>query len=1043
MRGARFLFFLLTISAAAQTVRLTGPMDESRRVALRGTVNPRTRWAVDLGPVDPSRSIGPLIVLLKRSPEQQAAIDKLLDAQRDPGSPDFHKWLTPEQYADRFGLVENDMSTLRSWIESHGLTIDHSARGRNWIGFSGTAAQVEAALGAEIHRYRSGAKEHFANSTDVSIPAALSPVLGTFIGLNDFHPKPRYTTSNPTEHSLAPDDLAIIYDILPLYNSGIDGTGQKIAIMGQSDLEPNFADIRAFRSMFNLPGADPKVILYGPDPGLDEDWLTEADLDLEWSSAIARNASIIFVNSSSIVTSSIYAIDQNLAPVISASYAVCEQEDFYLADLFQSIIQQANAQGITYVAASGDAGPSACADWFVSPLGTDGLGVYFPASIPEVTAVGGTEFNEGSGTYWKAMNGANGASAMSYIPEMAWNDTLAGGTLQATGGGPSILYAKPTWQTGLGVPADGVRDVPDVAMPASGLHDPSWWCTTGFCFPGGGGTSVATPMFAGLVVLIDQWLVSKGIETQPGLGNINPDLYRLANAATKAFHDITVGNNIVPCAIGTTDCTTGEFGYSAGRGYDMTTGLGSVDVANLVNAWNSTGTDTTVNVSANGTSISASGSVRLTITVTPTAGSAVPAGTVYANLSNTTVPNSKLPGELPLGTAALKAGAAAVQIYGGQLNADANTITVTYDGNAQFNGSSTTIMVNVSVPAANSAVVLSVSPYYGFGPYEPIGQQPPFEGFKWLLYLQLTDVAEVATNLTGLSINGTKESSQIAALFGSTVLPPKRTLHAFWGMNVPTTPVTIPVIFSGQDASGFQWTTEVQVTLVGGPEQFVVIGAVDNGASFQPVAAPGMILSVFGTGLNNPFTATGAAQSVPLPLTLVGSSATINGVAAPYYYASNGQVNIQVPYETAPGDAVLTVTGYSGQTFNFAFTVVPAAPGIFVDSRNDAPVPSETGSPGQEVLLFITGEGLVTPALATGASPAPGTPIDQLPKPKLPVSVTVANIPAQIVFLGIVPGIVGATQINYIIPANAPKGVQPVVVTVGGVAGPPAFITLQ
>jgi uncharacterized protein (TIGR03437 family) len=592
-------------------------------------------------------------------------------------------------------------------------------------------------------------------------------------------------------------------------------------------------------------------------------------------------------------------------------------------------------------------------------------------------------------------------------------------------------------------PTTAFEDTPDVAMPAATLHDGYWECSGGGCDTYGGGTSAATPVFAGIVVLLNQWLVSKDIQSQPGLGNINPDLYRLAHSTTNVFHDITVGNNIIPCAKGTPECTTGSFGFSAGPGYDMTTGLGSVDVANLVNSWNSTGTETTVRVSANSTSISASGSVQLTITVSPTAGSAVPTGTVYTNLSNGTAPNSKLPGELPLGTAQLASGAAAIQIYGGQLIPGANTITVTYDGNAQFNGSSSSITVNVSVPTANSAVVPSVSPYYGYGPYEPIGQQPPFEGFKWLLYLQLTDAAEVGTNLTGLSINGTDESSQIAALFGSTVLRPQGTLHAFWGMNVPTTPVTIPVIFSGQDTGGFQWTTEVQVTLVGGPEQFVSIGAVDNGASFQPVAAPWMILSVFGSGLNNSSTPTGAAQSVPLPLTLVGSSATINGVAAPYYYASNGQVNIQVPYETAPGDAVLTITGYSGQTFNFAFTVVPAAPGIFVDARNDAPVPSESGSPGQEVLLFITGEGLVTPALATGASPAPGTPMDKLPKPQLPVSVTVANIPAQIVFIGIVPGIVGATQINYIIPAKAPTGVQPVVVTVGGAPSPAASITLQ
>jgi uncharacterized protein (TIGR03437 family) len=435
------------------------------------------------------------------------------------------------------------------------------------------------------------------------------------------------------------------------------------------------------------------------------------------------------------------------------------------------------------------------------------------------------------------------------------------------------------------------------------------------------------------------------------------------------------------------------------------------------------------------------GSVQLTITVTAVTGGAVPAGTVYVNLRNAATPISNQPGELPLGAAALMSGSAVVQIYGGQLNSGANTITVTYDGDAQYNGSSGAITVNVSVPQASSAVVLSVSPYFGYGPYEPIGQQPPDQGFKWLLSLHLTDVAGVGTKVTGFSINGANESSEIAAVFGATALPPKGTLKGFWALNVPFVPTTIPVIFSGQDASGFQWTTELQVPLVGGPEQFVAIVEVGNGASFKPVAAPGMILSVFGSGLVSQ--ATAQAGSVPLPLTLAGSSATINGVPAPYYYAAYGQVNVQVPYETAPGAAILTLTGVLGQTFNYAFHVVPAAPGIFVDSTNDAPVPSETGSPGEEVLLFITGEGLVTPALATGASPAPGTPFEQLPKPKLPVTVTVANLPAQIAFTGIVPGIVGATQINYIIPAKAPSGVQPVVVTVGGVASPPALITVK
>jgi len=1041
VRGSYLVFFLVVFSAAAQTIRLRGPVDESRRITLQGSVHSRTRLAIDLGRAEPSHRIAPVIVLLKLAPEQQVAMQKLLEEQRDPQSPRFHKWLTPEQYADRFGLAEEDMSTIRAWIKLHGLTIDYSGRGRNWIGFSGTVQQVETALGTEIHRYRIGTEEHFANSTELSIPAALEPVVGAFVGLHDFRTGPHYTDPLSTENSLAPDDLAVIYDIMPLYKSGIDGTGQKVAVVGASDLEPNFTDLRAFRSRFNLPVADPHVVLYGPDPGVNSA-LREADLDLEWTGAIARNATLIYVNSTDQFISSIYAIDQNLAPVISASFLFCEQEVFYLADLFQSLIQQANAQGITYVAASGDAGPSNCTNFDQSPLATDGLDAAFPASIPEVTAVGGTEFNEGLGNYWNPSNTANGASALSYIPEMAWNDSLAFGLVLATGGGPSILFAKPPWQTGTGVPADNLRDTPDVAMPASNFHDGYWECSGGTCDVFGGGTSAATPVFAGIVALVNQALVSKGVQNEAGLGNINPDLYRIASASKNVFHDITVGNNIVPCATGTPGCANGSFGYSAGPGYDMTTGLGSVDVANLVDSWSISKAQTTITVTVDNASISMSGSVQLTITVTPSAGKGVPTGPVYVSLSNTKTPQSNLPGELQLGVFALTTARAKALIYGGQLNAGANTITVTYDGDAQFNGTSATVVVHVTVPTKNSAVVPSAYPAYYALQVQPVGELPAdAEGYRWRFVLRLTEVAGIGTTVTGLSVNGADKSSEIVGLFGTNVLPASGTLHGTWGINVPGVPTSIPVVVSGMDASGFTWTTGLQVKLVGGPEQFVSINGVVNSASFQNIGAPGMIMSAFGNNISTQ--ANGEAHSLPLPLMLAGSSATVNGVPAPYYYASYGQANIQIPYETAPGDAVLTITGWSGQTFNYAFQVQPAAPGIFVDPRNGAPVPSESKSPGKTAVLYITGDGLLKPALATGASPASGTPLDQLPKPQLPVTVTVANIPAKIAFIGITPGIVGATQINYVIPTNAPLGVQPVVVTVGGVSSPPAWITVN
>jgi uncharacterized protein (TIGR03437 family) len=310
--------------------------------------------------------------------------------------------------------------------------------------------------------------------------------------------------------------------------------------------------------------------------------------------------------------------------------------------------------------------------------------------------------------------------------------------------------------------------------------------------------------------------------------------------------------------------------------------------------------------------------------------------------------------------------------------------------------------------------------------------------------MKLTEAAGVGTTVTSFSVNGVDESSLIGTVFGSSVLPPKGTLLGVWNFNPQSAPSTIVVAFGGQDASGFAWTTQVQVPLVGGPEQFVAIsnGGLANAASFNPTFAPGMIMSISGSNLTNPSGATGQAQTLPLPLTLAGSSATINGVPAPYYSASPSFANVQIPYETVPGNAILTITGIFGQTFNYAFKVQPAAPGIFVDSKNGAPVPFETASPGQEVALYITGDGYLNPPLATGASPAPDTPTASLPQPVLAARVTVGGNPAQIAFIGVVPGLAGATQINYVIPANTPAGPQPVVVTVGGVASPPANIVI-
>ena len=573
----------------AQQNRLPAGIDARQTVALSGRVHPGATPAADRGAVEDSFAMPGLMLVFKPSSTQQAALAQLLARQQDPFSPDYRQWLTPEQYADRFGLSPADLQTVRNWVESQGFTVADTARSRTWISFSGTAGQVRAAFGTSIHHYFADGQLHYANAADPALPAALAGVVASIRGLNDFRLKPRLRQpasgydAGGGVHYIAPGDLYTIYDINPLYSSTptIDGTGQKLAIMGQTTI--NTSDIADFRSKFGLPTINLTQILAArPSPGLSTSDLPEADLDIEWSGSVARNAQIVYVYSSDVVTSAQYAVDNAVAPVMSMSYGFCEPSD--LADLptFQSLAQQANAEGMTWVNAAGDDGAADCEVTGTDPAQT-GLAVDVPAVVPEVTGMGGTMFNEGSGNYWGATNGAYGGSALSYIPEMVWNESSVTYGLAAGGGGRSTYFPQPSWQTGPGVPSDGFRHVPDLAFNAASQHDYYYLYSGG---PGGvGGTSVAAPIMAGVLTLLNQYLTSRGALSQPGLANINPTLYRLAQNSPTVFHDTTAGNNMVPCVVGSPDCSTGSMGYSAGAGYDMASGLGSLDVAKFVTSW--------------------------------------------------------------------------------------------------------------------------------------------------------------------------------------------------------------------------------------------------------------------------------------------------------------------------------------------------------------------------------------------------------------------------------------------------------------------------
>ena len=693
------------LASPPQESRIKGPIDRARTVVLRGNRNPRAINAADQGAVDPQTRIAYMRVVLKPSAAQSADLEQLLEAQRDPSSPDYQRWLIPEEFGERFGVSDSDLAQVTGWLQSEGFAIEQTARARNWVAFSGSAGQISHAFGAEIHRYRENGETHFANASEPEIPAALAGFIGEIRGLDDFRLKPPHiqaVTPNYTSggsHYLAPDDLAAIYDITPLYKAGFDGTGQKLVIVGQTDI--NVADINGFRAQFGLPAKPPQLVLYGPDPGLSSGDQVESNLDLEWSGAVARNATIVFVYSQSVMESVSYAIDQNLAPVISMSYGGCEL-GVSASSSDRAAVQQANAQGITWMNSSGDSGAAGC-DWGGPSAAQYGPVVSYPADIPEITAVGGTEFNEGN-TGWSTTNSSTWESATGYLPEKAWNDTPNGGGIWASGGGVSTVFSKPWWQSGPGVPADNARDVPDISLTASGDHDGYIVYQSGSLFSVGG-TSASSPSFAGIIAVLNQYLVSQGVQSKAGVGNINPKLYSLAQNTPGAIHDVTTGNNIVPCVAHSTGCTTGSYGYNAGTGYDMVTGLGSVDAYNLVTKWSAAPTTvgTTTTLTANPASFAQSASTVLTAKISAVTGTNAPTGSV-----------AFLAGNVSLGSAVLTASGssatATLTVKGTSLVGGSNTITANYTASGTFSSSTGTTTVTVTGATAATKTVVTATP---------------------------------------------------------------------------------------------------------------------------------------------------------------------------------------------------------------------------------------------------------------------------------------------------------------------------------------------
>ena len=620
------------IFGRSATPRLPSAIDAGQIFSLPGNTRPAVASgrAQDQGEVPGSQVLPRISLQFALTVAQQSDLEQLLAAQQDRHSSQYHKFLTPEEFGSRFGLNTADLSKITDWLQAQGFANIQVARGRTWVSCSGTAAQVRAAFHTSIHKYILNGEAYFANSSDPQLPKALEGIAQSIRGLHNFRLKPhirilpRFTSSISGNHYTAPDDWETIYNVKPIAAHGVDGTGITIAVVGQSSIL--LSDIAAFRSAANLAAKAPTVLVPPGHtaPGFVSGDEEESDLDLEWSGAIAPNANILFITASATVGNGVddsitYAIDNNVAPIMSTSYGLCEPDVGSAQVQSQNLLfQQANAQGMTVVAAAGDEGADDCSTNGVPNLG---YAVDYPASSPNVTGIGGTSFNEGSGTYWGSTNNNNSGSALSYIPEQVWND----GSDVAGGGGASIYATKPSWQNGTGVPNDNARDVPDLAFDASPGHDGllycnEGWCTNGFRNSGTyldviGGTSAGAPSFAGVLAL----LVQQNGGTR--LGNINPRLYALAASSSDAFHDVTVGNNIVACQVGTATCpASGTVGFNAGIGYDQASGWGSINATNFILELTGTSIPQTISFPA----ISAqSAGTTITLSASATSGLAV------------------------------------------------------------------------------------------------------------------------------------------------------------------------------------------------------------------------------------------------------------------------------------------------------------------------------------------------------------------------------------------------------------------------------------
>ena len=512
------------------------PTTVSRPAPPPPTLAAAIRNSVDLGPAGEATTVSLSFALKVRNPARLAGLIA------------SGKTVTPATYAAEFGPDPALAGAAAAWLRQRGFKTLW-ATGSGLIAADGPAPLAASLLQVDIESYRlPGGATFYAALDEPRIPPQLASASSGVSGLDSY----RGAHVLAVRHGgLNPTDVIGFYNLKPLRDAGLDGTGQTIVLPEIDDL-PNLNDLNKFAAEFGLPPFDDYLtVKRSPDWGTPEKPQGETALDLEILHEVAPQAKLVIYLSAADFGHGDRAFDQmvtdHLGSIISESLGACEPDTSGgHRNAYASIQDRAVAVGMSHFVASGDAGAFTCGQ-DQPPAGS------FPSTLPTVTSVGGTTvFESTQGVYYR---------------EMAWGAPL---DESGAGGGPSQFYTLPDFQKSvISSLGHGMRQVPDVsadADPATGFH---------IVFGGrdgqAGGTSAATPLWAATIALINQDLDKKGFHE---VGFANPALYWMGqNSGTlpaKPFHDVTTGNNLA---------------YDAGSGWDFATGWGSMDGAALDAAW--------------------------------------------------------------------------------------------------------------------------------------------------------------------------------------------------------------------------------------------------------------------------------------------------------------------------------------------------------------------------------------------------------------------------------------------------------------------------